>query len=82
MNGLTAHRSSLAIAFLLGAATAHSLTAQEREPTPMRQSSLTFETATPQPLTLRDASRNDRWLGLGVRDVRWAPDGAASFDCF
>jgi len=24
-----------------------------------------------EPLTLRDASRDDRWLGLGVRDVRW-----------
>ncbi|MGD2069323.1 MAG: hypothetical protein PVI57_11670, partial [Gemmatimonadota bacterium] len=44
---------------------------------PLRQSDLTFETAgPPQPVTLRDASRDDRWLGLGVRDVRWAPDGA------
>ena len=43
---------------------------------PLRQTDLTGETATIQPLTLRDASRNDRWIGLGVRDIRWAPDGS------
>ncbi len=53
------------------------LSARQREPTPLHQSTLTPETATHTPLTLRDASRNDRWLGLGVRDVRWAPDGSA-----
>lgn len=48
-----------------------------RAETPVRQSDLTLETAgPPRPLTLRDASRDDRWLGLEVRDVRWAPDGA------
>jgi dipeptidyl aminopeptidase/acylaminoacyl peptidase len=26
-------------------------------------------------LTLRDVSRDDRWLGVPVRDVRWSPDG-------
>lgn len=44
--------------------------------TPLRQSDLTAETATVRAITLRDASRNDRWIGLGVRDVRWAPDGS------
>jgi len=48
-----------------------------RAETPVRQSELTFETAgPPRPLTLRDASRDDRWLGVEVRDVRWAPDGS------
>ncbi len=47
-----------------------------QESPPLRQSSLTPETATVQLLTLRDASRNDRFIGLGVRDVRWAPDGS------
>lgn len=48
-----------------------------RAEAPVRQSELTFETAgPPRPLTLRDASRDDRWLGLEVRDVRWAPDGS------
>ena len=47
--------------------------------TPLRQSELTNETATVRPLTLRDASRNDRWIGLGVRDVRWAPDGSVVY---
>ena len=55
------------------------LAAQEARPTPLRQSTLTFESAQPAPLTLRDASRDDRWLGLGVRDVRWAPDGSAVY---
>lgn len=47
---------------------------------PLRQSRLDFQTAGPPlPLTLRDAARDDRWLGLGVRDVRWAPDGSAVY---
>lgn len=51
-----------------------------RAETPVRQSEFTFETAgPPRPLTLRDASRDDRWLGLEVRDVRWAPDGSRVF---
>jgi len=53
--------------------------ARQRQQTPLRQSALTAETATVTPLTLRDASRNDRWLGLGVRDVRWAPDGSVVY---
>lgn len=51
----------------------------QRLPTPVRQSALTTETATHQPLTLRDASRNDRWLGLGASDLRWAPDGSVVY---
>jgi len=51
------------------------LTAQDAS-TPLRQSQLTFETAQQAPLTIRDAARDDRWFGLGVRDVRWAPDGS------
>jgi len=47
---------------------------------PLRQSELEAETAGPPlQLTLRDASRDSRWLGLGVRDVRWAPDGEAVY---
>ena len=53
--------------------------AQDEMPTPLRQSTLTFATAQRAPLTLRDASRDDRWLGLGVREVRWAPDGHAVY---
>ena len=55
------------------------LGAQDRESTPIRQSDLSFETAIAKPLTLRDASRDDRWLGLEVRDVRWAPDGSVVY---
>lgn len=51
-----------------------------RVPAPVRQSELTPETSPPPaPLTLRDASRSDRWLGVGVSDVRWAPDGSAVY---
>ena len=47
---------------------------QGRVPAPIRQSSgVALARA---PLTIEDASRNDRWLGLGVRDTRWAPDGS------
>ena len=53
-------------------------TAQQRESTPIRQSTIT--SSIPKvPLTIEDASRNDRWLGLGVRDVRWAPDGSSVY---
>ncbi len=48
--------------------------------TPVRQSSLDHKTpGKPLPLTLRDAARNDRWLGAGVRSVRWSPDGQNVF---
>jgi dipeptidyl aminopeptidase/acylaminoacyl peptidase len=45
------------------------------EPTPLYQSTTAGRPASPEPLTLRDASRDDRWLGVAVRDVRWSPDG-------
>jgi dipeptidyl aminopeptidase/acylaminoacyl peptidase len=48
---------------------------QAEEPTPLYQSTAEGRRATPVPLTLRDASRDDRWLGLPVRDVRFSPDG-------
>lgn len=48
--------------------------AQSRLPTPVRQATTTTVPSR-QPISLRDASRNDRWLGLGPRDVRWSPDG-------
>lgn len=63
----------------LGVVGASTLAAQSREDTPIRQSDLSAETATVAPLTLRDAARDDRWLGLGVRDVRWAPDGGVVY---
>lgn len=47
----------------------------QRLPTPLRQSTLTAPPSTAQPISLRDASRNERWLGLSPRDVRWSPDG-------
>lgn len=67
------------LALLLGASAGAPLFSQTREPTPVRQSDLTFETASVTPLDLRDAARDDRWLGLGVRDVRWAPDGSVIY---
>lgn len=51
--------------------------AQERLPVPIQQRPEASSAA--GPLTLEQVSRNDRWLGLGVRDVRWAPDGAAVY---
>lgn len=53
--------------------------AQQRSATPIRQATLTGPATTPLPVTLRDASRNDRWLGLGPRDVRWSPDGLSIY---
>lgn len=47
---------------------------------PIRQSTLNHEKAgAPLPLSLRDAARDDRWLGVGVRNVLWAPDGQSVF---
>ena len=43
------------------------------EPTPLYQSTSGGRSASPEPLTLRDASGDDRWLGVAVRDVRWRP---------
>lgn len=59
------------------------LPAQEKPlkyPTPVRQSTLTPETAGPaKVLTLRDVARGDRWLGVEIRQVRWSPDGKSIF---
>ncbi len=54
-----------------------SLSAQES--VPLRQAGPPVEGTEPKPLTLREATREDRWFGLGVRDVRWAPDGSGVF---
>ncbi len=70
---------ALAAVFVLTWTLSSGLVGQTRQPTPIRQSTLTVETATTSPLTLRDASRNDRWLGLGVRDIRWDPDGSVVY---
>lgn len=64
---------------VLSATFASTVEAQTREQTPIRQSDLTTETATVATLTLRDAARDDRWLGLGVRDIRWALDGSVVY---
>ncbi|HSJ63181.1 MAG TPA: alpha/beta fold hydrolase [Gemmatimonadaceae bacterium] len=73
-------RSALRGALLLAAACfAHSaVVAQQSATLPLRQSVLD-SSATPTTLTLRDVSRNDRWLGVGTRDVRWSPDGSAVY---
>jgi hypothetical protein len=68
-------RATIIVSSLL-LAMSHSVLAYAQEAQPLRQSSVTPGTTTVQPLTLRDASRNDRWIGLGVRDIRWAPDGS------
>ena len=52
--------------------------AQQPLALPLRQSTLDSTHAT-APLTLRDVSRNDRFIGVGVRDVRWAPDGSGVY---
>jgi hypothetical protein len=70
---------TLAVGVALTAIASGSLAAQARQPTPIRQSKLNPETATTRPLTLRDAARDDRWLGIGVREVRWAPDGSVVY---
>ncbi len=54
--------------------------APAQEATPIRQSTLTPETAgAPLPFTLEDATRDDRWLGLEAKDPRWALDGSGVF---
>lgn len=70
-------RPALAAALLAPLAPAVPTAAQDRLPVPVRQ---TAQAATVTgPISIEDASRNDRWLGLGVRDVRWSPDGAAVY---
>jgi len=76
----TLHPLSIFAILLAVAAAGSARQAAGETPLPLRQSKLTTETAgQPQTLTLRDASRNDRWLGLGVRDVRWSLDGEAVY---
>ena len=72
------YTSRSAVAALL-AFTAPIAAAQSRTPTPIRQATLTPAAAGRVPVSLKDASRNDRWLGLGPRDVRWAPDGLSLY---
>ncbi len=46
----------------------------------LRQSQLSRELPLKtQPLSLRDAARDDRWIGLGVGLVRWALDSSAVY---
>ena len=71
--------STAALTLTIASAVCVPAKAQERWRPPIRQSTLTPETARITPLTARDASRNDRWVGLPVRDVRWAPDGSAVY---
>ena len=54
------------------------LSAQSSLQLPLRQSELEAP-ASVVPLTLRDVSRNERFIGVGARDVRWAPDGSALY---
>ncbi len=49
------------------------------ESPPLYQSTSRGRSASPEPLSLRDASRDDRWLGVPVRDVRWSLDGSAVY---
>ncbi len=72
-------RCLIQVSLILAAVPFSAVDAQTRQPTPIVQSDLTVESATVRPLTIRDASRNSRWLGLGVRDVRWAPDGSVVY---
>jgi dipeptidyl aminopeptidase/acylaminoacyl peptidase len=53
-----------------------SLALASSEPTPLYQSTPSGRSATPEPLTLRDASRDDRFVGVGVSDVRFGLDGS------
>jgi dipeptidyl aminopeptidase/acylaminoacyl peptidase len=47
---------------------------------PLRQSELSRELPPkPQPLSLRDAARGDRWIGVGAGSVRWALDGSGVY---
>ncbi|MEP7382569.1 MAG: prolyl oligopeptidase family serine peptidase [Gemmatimonadota bacterium] len=45
---------------------------------PLRQSALDAS-APATALSLQDVSRLDRWIGSGVRDARWSPDGGAVY---
>lgn len=55
-------------------------TDQSSYPLPLRQSAsstgLPVET---QPLSWREAANDDRWLGVGVGSLRWAPDASAVY---
>ena len=53
---------------------------QSSYPLPLRQSALSAGVPVRTlPLSLRDAARDDRWLGVGVGSVRWAPDASAVY---
>ncbi|HSR53990.1 MAG TPA: prolyl oligopeptidase family serine peptidase [Acidobacteriota bacterium] len=45
-----------------------------QEALPLRQSSLEVDEDSKRPPTLREATRDDRWLGLPPREVRFTPD--------
>ncbi len=50
------------------------------ESVPVRQSKLSVDSAgPPQSLTLEDAARDDRWMGVSPREIRWALDGSGVF---
>jgi len=38
-----------------------------------------LEAQEPPGITLRDAARDDRWIGVGVRDLRWGLDGSFAY---
>ena len=46
-----------------------------QQKTPIYQSELGNKEVTKHDLTLLETSYNERWLGQGVRNVRWSPDG-------
>ncbi|MDH3224335.1 MAG: hypothetical protein OEO23_11515, partial [Gemmatimonadota bacterium] len=62
----------------LGLALAAPVAGQRRTGLPLRQDGGVGEQSQ-RPLTLRDASRDDRWLGVPVKDVRWAPDASVVY---
>lgn len=80
MTTLFLRRALLATALLLSAgALVLAAPADAQQAPPLRQSTLRPGAVPADELTLRDASRDDRWLGLAPRDVRWAPDGSAAY---
>lgn len=72
-----ARRTRSAAAFVAALLLAVPATAQQAPP--LRQSAGRTGDVPVDELTLRDASRDDRWLGLPPRDIRWAPDGSVVY---
>jgi dipeptidyl aminopeptidase/acylaminoacyl peptidase len=69
-------RFPLVAGALLGLANA----APAQAPAPLRQSTLTRETAGgPVPFSLEDVAHDDRWIGTEARDARWAVDGSGVY---